>query len=128
MSRFMGDSQYGGYVDRERALNFSGFVVQVCMFVFNLFYYLKLTKEDENAIILYNMAFIGLSLQLFSSMIAEFFRLSYYFSFANILLVPLSIKTEPDKKTRDMLTIIISLLFIVYTFWNGVPEYSFFWK
>lgn len=128
MSRFMGDSQYGGYLDSETTLNFSGFVVQVCMFVFNLFYYLKLTKEDENAIILYNMAFIGLSLQLFSSMIAEFFRLSYYFSFANILLVPLSIKTEPDKKTRDILTVIISLLFIVYMFWDGVPEYSFFWQ
>lgn len=127
LTRLIGDSQYSGYTDREVTLNFSGLIIQVCMFVFNLFYYLKLTKEDKNAIILYNMAFIGLSLQLFSSMIAEFFRLSYYFSFANILLVPLSIKTEPDKKTRDMLTVVISLLFIVYMFWDGVPEYSFFW-
>ena len=127
LSEILADSQYGSYADRETALNFSGFIIQICMFIFNLLYYSKGVKEDKNAIVLYNLAFIGLSLQLFSSMIAEFFRLSYYFSFANILLVPLAISSEREERTKVLLRLFIGALFIVYLFLDGVPGYRFFW-
>ena len=127
LTQVLGDSQYGSYADRETALNFSGFIIQICMFIFNLLYYKNVTEKDKDAIILYNLAFIGLSLQLFSSMIAEFFRLSYYFSFANILLVPLAISSEREERTKALLRLFIGALFIVYLFLDGVPGYRFFW-
>lgn len=127
LTQVLGDSQYGSYADNETALNFSGFIIQICMFVFNLLYYKNVTEKDKDAIVLYNLAFIGLSLQLFSSMIAEFFRLSYYFSFANILLVPLAISSESEDRTQALLRLFIGALFIVYLFMDGIPRYSFFW-
>lgn len=127
LENFLVDSQYQDYVSRDVTLNFSGFIIQICIFIFNLVYYKKTVAKNKDALILYNLVFIGLLLQLYSSMIAEFFRLSYYFSFANFLLVPLAISSESDDKIKDVLKLVIGLLFVVYIFWSGIPKYEFFW-
>lgn len=121
------DSYLGGYADQEEGLSMAGFIIQVAMFVFSLLYYPNVVKKHEDAKILYNLSFIGMLFQLFSAMIAEMFRVSMYFSFFNVLLIPLAVQSEPSKSTRQILTILLSVVFVIYMFRGGVPAYEFFW-
>ncbi len=128
ITQFFDDSYLGGYADSETKLTLVGFIVQLAIFAFGLWYYPNVTREREGVDIIYNLSFIGVILQLFSSMIAEFFRVSMYFSFFNVLLIPLAIKSEPKKKTRIMLYVFICGVLLLYAFRNGIPNYRFFWR
>lgn len=122
------DSYFGIYADSDKALNFSGIIMQLAIFTFNLFYYKGVTNKNKNALILYNCAFLGLSFQLFSIVIAEMFRISRYFAIFNLVLIPLSIMAEPSKKWRNVETVLITTVLFVYIFVFGLPSYTFFWN
>ncbi len=128
LERYLVDTQYEGYIERTVGLSMAGFIIQLAIFVFCYVYYPVVSKKYEHANILYNLAFIGLLFQLFSSMIAEVFRISMYFSVFNILLIPMVITAEKDQKIRLLETLGISLIFIAYMIWSGIPEYAFFWS
>lgn len=128
LERYLVDSQYEGYIDRTVGLSWSGFIIQTAIFAFCFVYYPAVSKKYEQANILYNLAFIGLLFQLFSPMIAEVFRISMYFSFFNILLIPMAITVEKDKKIKAVEALGIGILFIAYMFLTGIPEYAFFWS
>ena len=128
MEKFLTDTQYEGYIDREITLTFSGFIIQGAIFAFCLMYYPAVRQQYEKANVLYNLVFIGLMFQIFSSMVAEFFRVSRYFSVFSIILIPLAISVESNKKLRVLESIIIPLIFVVYMFKDGIPEYAFFWQ
>ena len=121
------DSYLSGYAKHEATLTVSGFVIQAVMFVFALSYYRRVIAKNANAIILFNLCFIGLMFQLFSSMVAEAFRVSMYFSFFNILLIPLCINAEKDYQIKAYETVFIPIIFILYLVTKGLPEYQFFW-
>ena len=128
MQRFLAETQYESYIDSESTLTFSGFIIQGTIFVFCLMYYPAVSRQYEKANVLYNLVFIGLMFQIFSSMVAEFFRISMYFSVFSIILIPLAISTESNKGLRVLENIVIPLIFIVYMFKDGIPEYAFFWQ
>lgn len=121
------DSYLGDYKETEKQLNFSGIIIQLVIFVFNLFYYKNLTGKNKNALILYNCAFLGLSFQFFSLVIAEMFRVSMYFSVFNIILIPLSIMAEPNKKWRRIEQVLVAMVLLAYIVIDRIPEYQFFW-
>ncbi len=127
ISQFFEETYLSGYADSETKLTFAGLIVQLAIFAFGLIYYPNVVKKYEHANVLYNLAFIGVIFQVFSSMIAEFFRVSMYFSFFNILLIPLAIQSEPNKKTRQVLSLVIGIVLLLFAFRNGIPTYEFFW-
>lgn len=128
LQKYLVDTQYEGYIDRTVGLSMAGFIIQGAIFAFCFFYYPAVSKKYKQANILYNLSFIGLLFQLFSSMIAEVFRISMYFSFFNILLIPMAITVERDKNIQVMEAIGIGIMFIAYIFLTGIPEYAFFWS
>lgn len=128
MRKYLTDGQYEGYVDRTVGLSFSGFIIQGAIFIFCFLYYPAVSRKYESANVLYNMVFIGLLFRLFSSMIAEVFRISMYFSIFNIILITMAISVEKDKKTRAIEAFGVGFLFIAYMLLTGIPEYAFFWS
>lgn len=128
LSKIFEDSYLGGYADSETKLTFSGLIIQLAIFAFALLYYPNVIKKHEQANILYNLSFIGVLFQLFSSMIAEFFRVSMYFSFFNVLLIPLAIESEPNKEAKLVLSCSITLVLLLFAFRDGMPQYTFFWS
>lgn len=128
MQKLLVDTQYEGYIDSQSTLTFSGFIIQGTIFAFCLMYYPAVSRQYEKANVLYNLVFIGLMFQIFSSMVAEFFRISMYFSVFSIILIPLAISAESNKKLRALENIVIPLIFIVYMFKDGISEYAFFWQ
>lgn len=128
MEQYLVDTQYEEYIERTVGLSMAGFIIQLVIFVFCYVYYPVVSKKYEHANILYNLAFIGLLFQLFSSMIAEVFRISMYFSVFNIILIPMVITAEKDRKIQLVETLGVGLIFIAYMFMTGIPDYAFFWN
>ncbi len=127
LKKYLIDTQYSNYLEQDTALTISGFIIQIAIFVFCLVYYPAVSKKYEQATILYNLSFLGLLFQLFASMVAEIFRISMYFSFFNILLIPMAISVEKNKKVKSLETVGICMLFIAYMLLTGIPEYAFIW-
>lgn len=127
LMKYLEDTQYEGYIDRTVGLTFSGFIIQLAIFIFCLLYYSAVVEKHKHANVLYNLAFLGLIFQLFSSMIAEIFRVSMYFSIFNIALIPLAISAEGDKKMRSLEMYSILGVLIFYILLTGIPRYEVFW-
>ena len=127
IARMFEDSYLGGYAGQYTTLTLVGFLIQLVIFVFALIYYPKVVKKNPDMLILYNLAFLGLLFQLYASMIAEMFRVSMYFSFFNVLLLPEALSVENDKKMKDITKVILFVLFFIYMFRGGIPSYQFFW-
>ncbi len=121
------DSYYGGYSESDKVLNFSGIIIQLAIFIFNTFYYKNITTKNKSTLILYNCAFLGLSFQLFSIVVAEMFRISMYFSIFNLILIPISIVSEPNEKWRNVEMILVIAVLLAYVLIGRIPSYSFFW-
>ena len=129
LSDTLQEERYQGYTSGEaNTLTMSGFVIQMIIFVYNLFYYKKVIKKNKKVIILYNLAFVGLMFQLYASFIAEMFRISMYFSVFNIVLVPLTTMEEENKNIRMLITFGLILILLLYTFKEGITPYRFFWQ
>jgi hypothetical protein len=122
------DSYLAGYADREQGLNLVGFFIQGMIFLVSLIYYSNTVKAHPDSVILYNLAFLGLIFQYASTMIAELFRISMFFSFFNILLLPMAISTERNERIRILESVGCGIVFLMYFFRNGIPQYIFFWQ
>lgn len=120
---FSWDDAYSGYAEREETLSWAGFIIQLAIWLFCL-YLRRSIKEDKRYMYtfidsLINCLTIGLCFQCFATVVAEAFRLSYYYSICLIAVVPNVI----DKQTyirKDWLQLIISCVFIVYMLRAGM--------
>ena len=129
LTQILGNERFDGYTNGEAAkLTMSGFFIQTVCLLFNLYYYKKMIQKDESSLIFYNASFIGWVLQLFSSFIAEFFRASMYFSIFNILLVANATCCENDRNSRNILQMVVAIIFFLYMIKDGVADYKFFWQ
>ncbi len=131
MFKFVNDSSFDNYVnyeDSEKAYTLTNFYIQGCMLVFTGFYYKKVIAKFKSAVWFYNMSIIGVVTQLFASMLAEIFRLSMYFSIANIFLIPMAIHTEEDVNIRQIEYLLVLGVLVLYIILRGNIPYAFFWE
>ncbi len=119
---------YMNYEDSNKAYTLTNFFVQGAMLAFTGVYYKKAIKRYPAAILFYNMTLIGVVTQLFASMVAEVFRLSMYFSIANIFTIPMAIHCEEDTKMRQIEYILIMVVLVLYIILRGNINYAFFWE
>lgn len=129
LGNYLQDERFESYLDgNARQLTMSGFIIQAAIFIFSMYYYKNYTSQDKNAIILYNFAFIGLIFQLFSSFIAEFFRISMYFSIFNSVLVANAMTCEKEKKSQKVVLLVVIFILLMYMLRDGEEYYKFFWQ
>jgi len=118
-----------GYAERERALTLAGFIIQLFIFLFCLFYKNNVLEADNKNLSLYNLLFLGLIFQSFTPVIAEFFRISMYFSIFGIILIPKAINAEKDKKLKVVVYLGIICALIAYIFYQQTfSDFKFFWN
>lgn len=131
MSFFLEDEQrYGGYLANDGTnVNSNAFIIQLFIFMYSLFYYKKAVQNDKNNLILYNLSFIGIILQLMQIKIVAFNRLAMYFSIFNIALVPNASMCEDDSRNRSLFQVLVILVLILYLFYfNNDMFYWFYWE
>ncbi len=129
MNTFLQEERYEGYTSGDASqLTISGFIIQAAIFVYAIFYYKTAVKDNKEILVLYNLSFIGLMFQLYSSFIAEMFRISMYFSVFNVLLIPNVSVCEKRHSVRTGVQLLLFLALLINLFKNGASYYKFFWE
>ena len=114
------------------SVNMTGLIIQITIFVVSLFYLWKHLNQDNEANFLLNVYVIGMVFQAMTGTLAEFFRLSMYFSIFGVILIPKAL-SYLKKGSRTVISFGMCSVFIVYFIFfsstgSGVLPYSFFWS
>ncbi|OQB14352.1 MAG: Transmembrane protein EpsG [Firmicutes bacterium ADurb.Bin193] len=123
-------SHYKNYTD---TITLSGFIIQAFIVAFCLVYYKNVTKEEPKDISLFNMVFLGLVFQAFTPIVSQFFRVSMYFSIANIALVPNAIVSGKNNNLKTIIYSTVMILLVAYYLFFSMDSpffypYRFFWS
>ena len=128
----MMDSTISSYANNSAGATASGFLIQALMFVFCLRYRKQVVYEVPHREALYNLASVGLIFQAAAVSIAEFFRISMYFNWSFMVLIPICMEYEAADKSYEFLRMLLVLAFCAYFFYStlyscGIVPYTFFW-
>lgn len=120
------DERYSGYAEEMSGSTFTYFFQQLLLVAPSL-YYLKNRLRETNVAIFANISMLGLMLVSLSPTIAEMFRLSMYFSWANLILFPMAM-FEAKKTGSNIQLILMSFFFVYLIFINKtLTNPYFFW-
>lgn len=127
------DERITGYMQSTTQYTASGFIIQLLMFVFCMRYHSSIVRDLPHREVLYNMAFFSLVFQAAAMSIAEFFRLSMYFSWTFMVLIPICMQYEQDQRNYEFVRIFVISAFVIYFFFStlgscGITPYRFFWQ
>lgn len=129
LSRFAGDSRFAGYLEgRSNMYSVTGFFVLFAIFTFCYLHKKETLKADQKNQLLYTLSMVSLVLQSSVGIIAEMFRVSYYFSMFNMLLVANVCDSIVDRKKSRIIKYSMIIIFALYFFVSGGFEYKFFWQ
>ena len=106
-------TQYG--TDYESELSLSGFYLQLIPLIIVYIRREKLPFDERTRNLFVNCAYLGAGLQSLVTVVAEFYRLSIYFSVFGIVLIPLALSTFL-KPYRTLGKIIFALGCLLYIF------------
>lgn len=126
---FAWNENLSGYAEAQTTLSFSGFIIQLLVYLFCLTSYRKIIDRNFKDTSLYNLLLLGLVFQAMATNVAEFFRISMYFSIFNVLLIPKAISSIKDKNLRVIVYLSIFLALLAYIFWTKkFIGLRFFWQ
>jgi hypothetical protein len=109
----------------QTTLSLSGFAVLFAIWSFCYVIYIKYDSHEQLKTLL-NVVFIGLFFQSLTVLLAEFFRLSMYFSIFILALLPNSILLIKPAFNRGLAYVIILFMFILYYILFGINNYGIF--
>lgn len=104
------------YTTTDISLNWSGFIIQMMFAVVSYYFYDTLVKKDKDYGFLYSLMAIGVAMQALSSVVAEMFRVSMYFSIVSICIYPAAILSIKRRQYRILAYYLSILLLLAYFF------------
>ncbi len=121
--------QVSGYSESMISLSWSGFIIEFLILVFCLFVRNNHLKDADLSKVdmLINCLIISICFLALSTVVAEAFRLSLYYSIGSTVLIPNMIALEKGKNRRAWM-IIITLALIMYLFWSSAYANFVFFK
>lgn len=122
------DSRFEAYVQSENSLNYSGLIRQVLLLLLSLFLLRKNGKISQNRIFLL-MSLIGIFFQSMIGILPEMFRVSLYFSIANIFLLANALENIPKFSFIKYSVIILLIIYFITSSNAGfLMDYYFFFQ
>lgn len=117
----------------------SGATFVVLMYIITIIvayiYKNSLEKEDKNNLLFFNMTFVSLIIYLVRYFFMAVERISFYYQFAFIILLPNVIEAIPDNKTKKIIracALFLACALLMYRCVRGgnanVYTYKFFWQ
>ena len=129
LNKLVTDSRFSDYLQgRENMYSETSFFVLGAIFIFCYLYKDELLKKNPKNQILYTISMLSLVIQSTAGLVAEMFRVSYYFNMFNLLLVANVCSSIEDEKKRRQTKFIILIFFALYFFVSGGYRYRFFWQ
>lgn len=128
---FAWNDQIAGYSDRAASLTWSGFIIQMAIFVFCYVFRNQSIDIDERKIndVLLNCMMVGLCFQGMSTIIAEAFRVTYYYSICAGIAVANVIYETRLESNRKILFIGVIFALLAYMIWSGAySNLVFVWE
>lgn len=124
---------YENYATFENANG--GYKLLICylvIFIFITIFKDKVLNINKDNNLFYNMFFIGIILQIFSTVEGNGYRAALYYVMPLIVIIP-SLSFCFDKESRKIVNILTTIILITYYFLeinssSLVSNYSFFWK
>ena len=111
------------YIDRTVALSWSGFIIELLILIFCLFVRNNISEENivdkEKIDMLINCLTISVCFLSVSTVVAEAFRISLYYSIANTILIPNIIQLDINIKQKRLWSFIIPLMLLAYIVWTS---------
>lgn len=125
------DERFEWYLEHQRGLNFSGLIQQVLLFGAS-YYMLGEERNERSNRVFIMMSILGITFQGMSFAIAEMFRISMYFSIANIFLFANAMnfycRRTGNKSIITLAIIVISLYFVTSPNNGFLRDYYFFFQ
>ena len=116
---FVGE-RYGNYgTIYESSQNYTGFFLQLIIVALAHIRYNYINLNTETKKLFFNMAYIGLGFQAMTVVVAEFFRVSFYFCIFDIVLAPLALSTFTKNKGTIYTLFIIGCLLYIFVLAQG---------
>ena len=106
------------YAASDVSLNWTGFIIQLLFAAVSYVFYDDAVRDRPEISFLYSLMAIGLAFQAFSSVVAEMFRVSMYFSIASICVYPEAIMSMRRKDCKSI-ACYLSILFLVFYFFKA---------
>jgi len=121
------------YAQRDVALTWSGVVIQICILAFCLLFHNETVLDEyskwRRVDVFINCMVVGLCLQVLATMIAEAFRLAYYYNICCIAVIPNVVVENKREENRSTMYMIIGLCLIAYMLWSRAYfNIRFFWQ
>lgn len=121
------------YADSTTALTWSGVIIQGCILAFCLLFRNETVLDEYNrwrrvdAFI--NCMVVGICLQILATMIAEAFRLAYYYNICCTAVIANEVVENKREENHSTMYMIIGLCLVAYMLWSGAyADIVFFWE
>lgn len=121
------------YAMSTKALTWSGVIIQACILVFCLLFRNETTLNDYfkwrriDAFI--NCMIVGICLQVLATMIAEAFRLAYYYNICCIAVISNEVVENKREENHSTMYMVIGLCLVAYMLWSKAYfNLTFFWQ
>lgn len=127
LSRLFFEDRFANYgTIYESSQSISAFVMQIALFIFCFFNKDKLIKGEKSNTALFNIVMLGMAFQSLSGMLAEFARISFYFSIFYMILVPRAMQEMPVRYKRfgHIAFVSVCLIYLFFITSTNLPEYK----
>lgn len=126
-------SSVARYAQSQVALTWSGVIIQLCILAFCLLFrnetFLDEHQKWRKIDAFINCMIVGLCLQILATMIAEAFRLAYYYNICCIAVVSNEVVENKRQENHSTMYIIIGLCLVAYMLWSQAYfDLTFFWQ
>ena len=121
------------YADRTQALSWAGYAIQLFVLIFCVVFRIGCAENNEarkcNIDVFINCMVIGICLQSFTVVVAEAFRMSYYYSMCSVAAIPNVIADQKIAMTKNWLYLAVGVCLVAYMAWSGQYNVlTFFWQ
>ena len=96
------------------SVNITGFLIQAVVFSFSLFLLQGHFEEDNELSSEFGIYVLGMMFQAMTGIMAEFFRLSMYFSVFGVILLPKALNRGFSKNTISIAKFLVLSVFVLY--------------
>ena len=131
LSVFVSDERFAWYLENQRGVSIAGLVQQLMLLTASILLIGNRSYDRVNKILIL-MSIAGITLQGMSFAVAEMFRMSMYFSIANVLLFANSLEMYSQRvQSRTVLrlaVIVVSLYFMTSNNNGFLRDYYFFFQ
>ena len=128
--KLLDNEHYEGYLKEDSQYSLVSFSIQLLMLLVCLLYNGNSKMDLHTKSVFFTVSFLGIVMQAYASSFASLFRLSVYFNNGLLVLMPNSLKTEPNYKHRKILewmSMAVFIIYYIYTRFQGA-NYRFFWQ